>query len=361
MDASLVPIALPTRGSFVARTTARIAPLLLIGAVAAYLLARESGIGTATARGFAEAIPLVVSSPIGGRLTEVKVSVGQQVKSGDVVARLDGGLLELAQKRAEAERALLQAKLLAEASREEDDVMRAEVWRLRTVAGSQQDQASLTALDREVGRLNGLLDDQLVKASDVEPRRRERDALAARVGTFERARAAGQAGLDEKSGRSGLDRHRATVQVRVAPMREALRVKEVELAQIALQISSLSLRAPGDGVVSMINRRPGEVLAAAEPALVVVAHREGVFAIYIPERQARMPNVGDRVEISRRGIFAQRGRGHVIEIAPDIAEFPQRLRTSPQLPAWGRRVLVDAAESSSMLDIPPGEEIRVRM
>jgi multidrug resistance efflux pump len=361
MDASLVPVSLPTRGSFVARTTARIAPLLLIGAVAVYLLARESGIGTATARGFSEAIPLMVAAPASGRLTEVTVSVGQQVKVGDIVAKLDGRPLELDQKRAEAERTLLAAKLLAETSREEDSVMRAEVWRLRTVAGSQQDQAALTALDSEVERLNGLLDDQLVKASDVEPRRRERDALAARVGTFERARAAGQAGLDEKSGRAGVDRHRAIVQLRVAPIREALRVKEAELAQIALKLSSLTLRAPGDGVVSVINRRSGEVLAAAEPALIVVAHRPGVFAIYIPERQARVPNIGDRVEISRRGIFAHRGAGRVIEIAPDISEMPLRLRVAPQLPVWGRRVLVDASESATMRDVPPGEEIRVRM
>jgi multidrug resistance efflux pump len=361
MDASLIPIALPTRGSFVARTSARIAPLLLIGAVAAYLLARESGVGTAMARGFAEALPLTVASPVGGRLTEVAVSVGQQVKGGDVVAKLDGGLLELDKKRAEAERALLEAKLLAEISREEDGVMRAEVWRLRTVAGSQQDQAALTALDHEVERLSALLDDQLVKASDVEPRRRERDALAARVGTFERARKAGQAGLDEKSGRAGADRHRVVVQLRVAPIREALRVKDAELAQIALKLSLLTLRAPGTGTVSVINRRPGEVLAAAEPALIVVAHRPGVFAIYIPERQGHVPAIGDGVEISRRGMFAERGRGRVIEIAPDITELPPRLRTSPQLPVWGRRVLVDASESGPMRDVPPGEEIRVRM
>jgi len=39
---------------------------------------------------------------------------------------------------------------------------------------------SLSALDKEVDRLDGLLTDQLVKASDVEPRKRERDASARR-------------------------------------------------------------------------------------------------------------------------------------------------------------------------------------
>src|SRR3990170_5357398 len=143
MDASLVPVSLPARGSFVARTSARLAPLVLIGGVAVYLLARESGIGTTTTRGFAFAIPLAVSSPVAGRMTELKVSVGQHVKAGEVVAQLDARALELNYKRAEAERKLLEANVLAQTSREEDGVMRAEVWRLRTVAASRQDEAAL--------------------------------------------------------------------------------------------------------------------------------------------------------------------------------------------------------------------------
>lgn len=370
MDASLVPVSLPTRGSLVARTSARLAPLLLIAAVAIYLMGRESGIGTASARGFSEAIPLSVASPVGGRLTEIAVVVGQRVKAGDVIARLDGQALALAQKRAQAERELLEAKLLAETSREDDALMRAEVWRLRTVASSRQDEAALSALDKEVDRLNGLLDDQLVKASDVEPRRREREALAARVGTFQQARAAGQAGLDEKGvqggkdrkdGKNGLDRHRAVVQLRVAPIREALRVKEAELAQLAFQLSALTLRAPGEGFVSVVNRRAGEVLSPAEAAVVIVAHRPGIFEIYVPERQSRLPSIGDRVRLSRRGILGRTGAGKVIGVSPEITELPPRLRVSPQLPLWGRRVLVDASDSESLREVPPGEEIRVRI
>src|SRR4029077_11180960 len=164
---------------------------------------------------------------------------------------------------------------------EDDSVMRAEVWRLRTVAGSQQDQAALSALDKEAGRLNGLLDDKLVKASDVAPRVREREALAARVGTFERARSAGQAGLEEKD-RTGADKHKSVVQLRTAPLREALRVNQATLAQIDLKIASLALRAPADGIVSLINRRPGEVVAAGEAGVVIIGLGAGVFEIYVP-------------------------------------------------------------------------------
>lgn len=362
MDASLVPVSLPTRGSLVARTTARIAPLFLIAAVAVYLLSRESGVGTATARGFSDATQLVIASATGGRLTEVTVAIGQRVKAGDVVAKLDSQTLELELKKLEAEKRLLEAKVIAETSREEDGVLRAEIRRLRTVAASRRDEAALSALDEEVERLNELLQDQLVKASDVEPRRRERAALAARVGAYDQS---GMTSKLLKSGKSGAggggDQHRAIVQLRVAPIREELRVKEAELAQVAHQVGSMTLRAPTDGVVSVINRRAGELLAAGEPAMIIVNHRPGIFAIYIPERQSRLPRIGDRVHLSRRGVFSRAGQGRVIEVAPDISELPLRLRASPSIPVWGRRILVDATESEGMRNVPPGEELRVRL
>src|SRR5437899_2817825 len=91
---------------------------------------------------------------------------------------------------------------------------------------------SIPARHSVVARTAGLLDDKLVKASDVEPRLRERQALAARLSTFDRARAAGQAGLDEKITRLGAYKHQAAVQVRTAPLRESLHVNEVALAQV---------------------------------------------------------------------------------------------------------------------------------
>jgi HlyD family secretion protein len=361
MDASLLPVSLPARRSVVARTVARTAPVLVIASLAAFFLARSAGMGTGSARGFSEAIPLNVASPAGGRLTELLVGVGQPVKAGDLIARLDARPLELERRRALAETALLEAKLLAETSREEDSVMRAEVWRLRTVAGSQQDQAALAALDKELQRLDGLLGDQLVKASDVEPRRRERQALAARVGTFERAKAAGQAGLDEKGNRAKGDRHLAIVQIRTAPLREALQVNKATIEQIDLKIASLALRAPADGFVSMIMRRPGEIVAPGEAAVVIVAHRPGVFEIYVPSREARTPVVGMTAVLSRTGMFSRNVKGRVIEVAPTVVEMPIRLRSSPQVPVWGRRIIVDASDSPTMREVPPGEEIRVRI
>jgi multidrug resistance efflux pump len=360
MIPSLLPVSLPAPHSAAARSLARLGPLLLIGGVAAAFGLRGATAGTIAARGLAEAVSVDVAPASVGRLSELLVSVGQPVKAGDVIARLDPQLLALQRQQTVAQRALLAAKLAAETSKEQDEVMRAEVWRLRTLAGSQKDRAALASLDKEVSRLSGLLADQLVKASEVEPRQRERDALAARVGIFDQAQKAGQAGLDARDARARVDRQ-AVVQVRVAPLAQALEVNLAALAQIELQIAALTLRAPADGVVAAINRRPGEMLQAGEAVVSIVSHRPGIFEVYLPARGLDVPAVGAPASVSRLGAFAREVKGRVIEVAPTIAEMPARLRTSPNVPLWGRRILVDTSGSDVMRLIPPGEEIRTRL
>ena len=365
MDASLLPVSLPARSSVVARTVARTAPLVLIAALAVFFLARSAGLGTGSARGFSEAIPLNVSSAAGGRMTELLVGVGQQVKAGEVMARLDPRPLDLERQRILAERSMLEAKLLAETSKEEDSVTRAEVWRLRTVAGASQDQAALSALDKEVERLNSLLGEQLVKASDVEPKLREREALAARVESYERAKSAGRAGLAGKGAAGALegkaDRHAAAVALRTAPLREALAVNKAVIAQIDFKIATLVLKAPADGFVASIVRRPGEMLTPGEAAVIIVAHRPGVFEIYVPSREQKPISVGMTALVSRTGLFAQSVRGKVIEVSPTVVEMPPRLRSSPQVPLWGRLIRVDCSDSDAMRAVPVGEEVRIRI
>jgi HlyD family secretion protein len=361
VTASLVPLSVPARSGIVAQTVARVAPLILIAALAVFFLARSSGIATASARGFSEAIPLNVGSSAGGRLTELHVVVGQPVKTGDVIAKLDTTPLDLERQRIAAERSMLEAKLLAETSREEDSVTRAEVWRLRTVADSERDRAALAAMDKEIARMSGLLDQQLLKASDVEPIVRERAALAARVDSYERARAAGRAGLGRRPKSAAPSTHAAAVQLRVAPLRQALAVNQTLLDQIDYKRGTLVLKAPADGWVSTILRRPGEILAPGEPAVVVVAHRPGVFEIYVPSREQRPIHVGMTVAVSRAGMFSRSVRGRVIEVSPTVVEMPPRLRSSPQVPLWGRLVRVDASEFEVMRALPPGQEVRIRM
>ena len=131
---------------------------------------------------------------------------------------------------------MARAKLAAAGEIQDASVLRSELWQLRTVAASRRDQAELAALDREVARLESLYKDQLVRASEIEPVRRQREALAARVGIFSAAALAGRAGLGHQ--RAGADAHGEVVNQRLEPLREQLRVAGAALAELEVQVAA---------------------------------------------------------------------------------------------------------------------------
>ena len=340
----------------VRRLLARSRPLLLaLGCgAAAWALLGGRLTGRTPTRGYAEAIPLVVASAHAGRVAEVKATLGAEVKRGQEVARLDSSDLQARRARLEAEREVARAKLVAAGEIQDASVLRSELWQLRTVAAARRDQAELAALDREVERLESLYKDQLVRAAEIEPVRRQREALAARVRIFNAAALAGRAGLGHQ--KVGTDAHAEVVNQRLEPLREQLRVAEAAVAELEVQLAASILRAPDDGVVTSVDHHAGEVVAAGAPVVTLTAGRPGVVVAFVPEARAAAVRVGDRVTVSgRTPLLSGRRPGRVIEAGPDVTELPLRFRISPSLPAWGRRVVIQT-EGGTWL---PGEEIRV--
>src|SRR5690606_4774805 len=143
-----------------------------------------------------------VSSKITGKVVEVLIEEGQQVREGEVVARLEAT-------DAAAQRELSAAQLAAARSE---------------VAGIQ---AQLRLADQTLARTTELAQRQLVAQSALDQARAERDALAAQ-----------------------LEAARRNVQVAV----EAL-----DLADIG--VDNTIVRAPFDGVVTVKAAQPGEMIS----------------------------------------------------------------------------------------------------
>jgi HlyD family secretion protein len=328
--------------------------LAVLCGLAAWALMGGRLTGRAPTRGYAESITLAVAPMRTGRVAEVRVALGSSVKRGDELARLDTSDLQARRARLDAEREVARAKLAAAGEIQDASVLRSELWQLRTVASARQDQAELVALDREIARLESLFKDQLVRASDIEPLRRKRETLAARVSTFNVAASAGRAGLG-KQRVAGVDTHAEVVSQRLEPLREQLRVAEAALAELEVQVASSILRAPDDAIVANLDHRAGEVVAAGAPVVTLAAGRPGVVVAFVPEARSAIVRVGDAVTVSGRLPLTGSRRGRIIEAAPDVAELPLRFRVSPSVAAGGRRVIVQT-EGGSWL---PGEEIRV--
>ncbi|HLS84168.1 MAG TPA: efflux RND transporter periplasmic adaptor subunit, partial [Arenimonas sp.] len=182
-------------------------PALEVRVATAELLTAEAGAPAASsvldASGYVTARRIAtVSSKITGKVVEVLIEEGQQVREGEVVARLEAT-------DAAAQRELSAAQLAAARSE---------------VAGIQ---AQLRLADQTLARTTELAQRQLVAQSALDQARAERDALAAQ-----------------------LEAARRNVQVAV----EAL-----DLADIG--VDNTIVRAPFDGVVTVKAAQPGEMIS----------------------------------------------------------------------------------------------------
>ena len=94
------------------RMTRSLAALLLAAGVTA---CNRAPAATPRASGYVEATEVRVAAEVGGRIAELLVDEGKRVAAGDPIARIDGSDIEIAIRRASADRdqAAAQLRLVA--------------------------------------------------------------------------------------------------------------------------------------------------------------------------------------------------------------------------------------------------------
>jgi len=324
----------------------------VIGFVA---LTHGHGIGSSgTAVAYGEAMRYSVAPVELGRVAQVLVHVGQQVRAGEALAVLDGRELAAERDTARAALAQLEAKVVAQMQEDELQVTRSELSVLKARAADRGDRAQLEEVGQRVKRLDDLLAQQMITASAAESAREKQQELAARVSTFDEARLRGQAGLSD--GKAGARDHGRALELHVEPARRAVQVQEALLRQLDLRTEQLTLRAPVDGTVTVLTHRPGEVVSAGTEVVALVCGRADVLLAELPEGMADRVSVGQRVTVRPRDAFGGARSGRIIELAPEVDEMPVRARPSPAISAWGRRATVQLEAGGQVL---PGQAFSV--
>jgi multidrug resistance efflux pump len=340
----------------VMRSTVRLLPgWLIAGAAFAgfWALSHGAAFGALPVVGLAESIHLSVAPLGAARIASLSVQLGQRVKAGEVIAQLDGRLLEAKRDGLSAELAKAEAVLSAQRGIQEASVMRGELWALRARASERGDRAALEVLERQMKIYDSLASDHLVTPLQVSATDRERKTLDARVAAYDTARQQGRAGLDWLTAPGGS--HASTVAARLEPYKEAVSAAQAELRQAELALEELVLKAPADGCVTAILHRPGEVVPAGTEIVTVISGRPGVVQVSAPEKAAANLHVGSHVRVRRTGFWTRSLDASVLELAPEIDEAPPRARSSPSVPTWGRRMVVQTAAT----DLLPGELVYV--
>ena len=136
---------------------------------------------------------------------------------------------------------------------------------------------------------------------------------------------------------------------------------------------NLELKAPIDGVVIPVQQqanealmrragekimgRPGEAVTAGEPILAISEARPNEIIAYIGDRLLGHVEENMPVEIIKDREPPQIARSQITQVGPTMELMPERMWLYPNIPQWGRPILIEIPEG---LELIPGEMIGIR-
>jgi multidrug efflux pump subunit AcrA (membrane-fusion protein) len=182
-----------------------------------------------------------VAAPVPGVVTEVPVQVGQEVREGEVLFRLDDRALRAELRARQARLATARAQLARLEQLPRPEQLPASAARVREA------NAQLLAKEASYRKAQGLAERKLLDDLDV-----ERSRQAARSAREALAQAEAEDAL-LRAGASAADKAVARAQVDEA---------ETLVAQVQTELDRLLVRAPRAGTVLQVNVRPGEAVSA---------------------------------------------------------------------------------------------------
>ncbi|MGH9463134.1 MAG: efflux RND transporter periplasmic adaptor subunit [Vicinamibacteria bacterium] len=194
---------------------------------------------------------------VGGRLVELRVDIGDTVREGQLIARLEDGELRQQVRRAEAALQVSQAFIA-------------------------QRQAEMKNLKLEAERYKSLESDGIVSSQQTE---------------------------------------QAETQVQVAEAQVTLAEAQMEEAAAALEelrirLSQTEIFSPINGVVARRYVDAGALLSANDPVVLLINLARMVTVVNVPERQLVKIQVGDNATVAVDAMGGEQTTGRVVRISP---------------------------------------------
>jgi HlyD family secretion protein len=252
--------------------------LVLVAGVLIYS-ARQSG-STAAIVGVVRTTEVRVEPEVNGQLMSITVEKGTQVRAGDVMARLSA------------------VELTAQADQARAALASATATRNNVYAGVRQEQ--IASLSAEIAKASARL--EYVQAQLT------RTSTLARQ-SFESQQALDQAENDAASARADVAKAQANYDAAVAgPTREERAIADAQVQAAAAaatvlerRLEKMVLRAPADGVVSVVAAEVGENVRAGQPILMVEAAGRQWLSFNVREDHLSRLTIGKTVNVMRNG------------------------------------------------------------
>jgi len=249
------------------------------------------------------------------------------------------------------------------------DVENAKLDALRLKVVIETDKIALEDLAVDVKITEDLLGKQAVAPYELQKVKAQHDTLAKKIEENERLLEQAEAALKQATQREREYAQQQPQQLSqdaaLDVIRKAIKVEEKRMNELLVELESLNaretleLKAPFDGVVSQIMRRPTEVILAGEPILTVTETNVTDIIAYAAEGQISGIQEGAAVELIKHVEPAevQIERSVVTFVGPSVEQMPARLWRNPNVPQWGRPFLVKAP---AQMKVVIGEAVGIR-
>jgi len=283
-----------------------------------------------------EAREVRLAAKYGGRVEKLAVEEGDRVIPGQELARLETTDHQLALRQAQAERQMAEAELrlrLAGARREDRAELAAQVEALRV---------DLEGAERDLQRMEALLERGSGTTKSRDDARTRRDALAARLEAARQALARLQAGSRPEE----IDASRAGV---------AAAQSRVE--QIEQRLKDAVVSAPTAGLVTERIAEAGELVAAGAPLLVVTDLQDAWLNVYVSEPDLGRIRLGQDAEVLTDD--GQKRPGRVAYVASQAEFTPRNVQTRDERAKLVFKVKVDLDNADGLFK--PGMPAEARL
>jgi multidrug resistance efflux pump len=345
--------------------------------------------------GIAQSQVAQVCSPVDGRLKTVYVKLFDNVTKGQPVASLDDELLTAKIATVSATAAQLRSRLVpaqeqllanisaTELNRAEEqrrfavDVERARLDILGIKAQIAADRVALENYASEVKISTDLLTKNAIAPYELDKAKALYEALAKKVEQTEIQQVQAQEQLKVAQLRQDAfiaqKYQTPSVDAALDAMRKEVAVQEKLLDELEIQRRALVITAPIDGtVVQILARvndaasqrtgdsvlhRPGEVVMAGQPILVIAQDKPKEIIAYAKEGQLGQIAAGAKVVLVKNTIPAQIAQSEVASIGPVVEQMPARLWLNPNVPQWGQPFLIKVPDG---MELTPGEIVGIR-
>ncbi len=303
--------------------------------------------------GYVEATEVQVAPETAGRVLELRVAEGDEVKAGDLIARLDTRDVELQLQRARAELAGADAQLrLLEAGARSEDVRYAEAQVTAAEAELPAIDVELTAAVVDLDRFESLLradagsqkqrDDARVRVDSL---RQRQQANRERVRVARAALARARAGARPEE----LDSARA----RTAAVRAQIAALEKSLADAQV------VTAVG-GVVTQKLVDAGELVAPRVPIVVVTDLAHAWANVFVPEPSVPRVKLGQAATVLTDA-GGEGLKGTVTFVSPRAEFTPRNVQTADERSklVYRIKVSVDNAAGTLKTGMPVDAELEL--